>query len=99
MADADVVLHIAGVVNAPDKAGFHTGNIAGTLAAVRAARAAGIRRFVHVSSLAAREPHLSHSGWSKYKAERIVIATGLDWKYVRSPVNAGPANTEQLDLF
>src|SRR3546814_9516136 len=30
MADADVVLHIAGVVNAPDKAGFHTGNIAGT---------------------------------------------------------------------
>src|SRR3546814_587926 len=31
MADADVVLHIAGVVNAPDKAGFHTGNIAGTL--------------------------------------------------------------------
>src|SRR3546814_11714269 len=24
MADADVVLHIAGVVNAPDKAGFHT---------------------------------------------------------------------------
>src|SRR3546814_12177611 len=33
MADADVVLHIAGVVNAPDKAGFHTGNIAGTQAA------------------------------------------------------------------
>src|SRR3546814_2509480 len=51
MADADVVLQIAGVVNAPAKAGFHTGNIAGTLAAVREAGVAGVRGFVTSTEL------------------------------------------------
>ena len=55
----DVVLHVAGVVNAPDRAGFVAGNITGTRAVVEAAERAGIARFVHVSSLAAREPDLS----------------------------------------
>ena len=37
-AGADSALHIAGVVNAPDKAGFVAGNIAGTEAMIAAAR-------------------------------------------------------------
>ncbi|HIV78337.1 MAG TPA: NAD(P)H-binding protein, partial [Candidatus Sphingomonas excrementigallinarum] len=41
---AGAVLHIAGVVNAPDRAGFVAGNIDGTRAIVEAARAAGIKR-------------------------------------------------------
>ena len=41
-------------------------------AIVDAADAAGVRRFVHVSSLAAREPELSDYGWSKAEAERVV---------------------------
>ena len=41
---------------------------------VDAARAAGVRRFIHVSSLSAREPALSDYGWSKAKSERIVAA-------------------------
>ncbi len=40
---ADAVLHIAGVVNAPDREGFVAGNIDGTRAMVEAAKAAGIR--------------------------------------------------------
>lgn len=99
MADADAVIHIAGVVNAPGRAGFKAGNAAGTLAVVRAARAAGIRRFVHVSSLSAREPHLSHYGWSKRRAEQIVMASGIDWTIVRPPAIFGPGDTEMLDLF
>eukprot|EP01035_Chromulina_nebulosa_P009029 gene9028-12205_t len=66
---ADAVIHVAGVVNAPDRAGFAAGNIAGTEAMLAATEAAGIRRFVHVSSLAAREPDLSTYGWSKAEAE------------------------------
>ncbi|PND82491.1 epimerase, partial [Escherichia coli] len=56
---ADAVIHIAGVVNAPDKAGFVAGNIEGTRAVVSATET---RRLVHVSSLSAREPQLSMYG-------------------------------------
>src|SRR3954447_24267365 len=53
--DADAVIHIAGVLTAPNVAAFDKGNVAGTLAMLAAATAGGVRRFVHVSSLAARE--------------------------------------------
>ncbi|BCA57343.1 NAD-dependent epimerase/dehydratase family protein [Sphingomonas sp. HMP6] len=96
---ADAVLHIAGVVNAPDRAGFAAGNIAGTQAVLDATRTAGVRRFVHVSSLAAREPDLSLYGWSKIESEVIVTASGLDWTIVRPPGIYGPGDMEMRDLF
>lgn len=96
---ADAVLHIAGVVNAPDRAGFVTGNIDGTRAMVEAAKASGIKRFVHVSSLSAREPELSVYGWSKRQAETIVAQSGLDWTIVRPSGIYGPHDTEWLDVF
>ncbi|HWK42243.1 MAG TPA: NAD(P)H-binding protein [Croceibacterium sp.] len=96
---ADTVLHVAGVVNAPDAAGFHLGNVAGTQALVEAALQAGVRRFVLVSSLAAREPGLSQYGLSKRGAEEIVRASTLDWIIVRPPAIYGPRDREILDLF
>ena len=95
----DAILHIAGVVNAPDLAGFEAGNVAGTLAVVEAARAANVERFIHVSSLAAREPQLSNYGASKAKAEVIVQASGLDWTMVRPPAVYGPGDRDNLELF
>jgi len=56
VAGADAVIHVAGVVNAPDEAGFEAGNVVGTGAVLAAAERACTARFVHVSSLAAREP-------------------------------------------
>jgi len=95
---ADAVVHVAGVVNA-DRKGFEAGNIAGTQAMVDAATAAGVRRFVHVSSLAAREPDLSVYGWSKAGAERIVERSTLDWTIVRPPGVYGPGDMEMRDMF
>ncbi|SBV31603.1 Male sterility-like protein [uncultured Sphingopyxis sp.] len=96
---ADVVMHIAGVVNVPTRAAFEAGNATATANVVDAARNAGITRFVHVSSLAAREPALSNYGWSKERAEAVVIESGLDWTIVRPPAVFGPGDTEMLDLF
>ena len=96
---ADAVIHVAGVVNAPDKAGFVAGNIAGTQAMVAAAQAAGIARFVHVSSLAARAPDLSVYGWSKAEAEATVADSALDWVMVRPPWVYGPGDMDTLDMF
>ncbi|WP_184156777.1 NAD-dependent epimerase/dehydratase family protein [Sphingobium lignivorans] len=97
--DSDAVIHIAGVVNAPDRKGFEAGNATGTAAVIAAMKRAGIRRLVHVSSLAAREPHLSDYGWSKAEAERHVEASGLDWTMVRPPAIFGPGDAELLELF
>lgn len=96
---ADAVLHIAGVINAPDRAGFAAGNIEGTRVLVAAAEAANVRRFVQVSSLTAREPDLSLYGWSKAEADRLLMASGLDWTIVRPPAIFGPRDQEMLELF
>ncbi|MES2173082.1 MAG: NAD(P)H-binding protein [Pseudomonadota bacterium] len=97
--DADAVIHIAGVVNAPDREGFEAGNARGTMAVVDAMRKRGIKRLIHVSSLAAREPGLSDYGWSKELAEKHVKASGLDWTIVRPPAIYGPGDREMLELF
>ena len=98
-AGADAVMHIAGVVNVPTRAAFEAGNATATANVVDAARGAGVTRFVHVSSLAAREPGLSNYGWSKERAEAAVKDSGLDWTIVRPPAVFGPGDTEMLDLF
>lgn len=99
VAGTDAVIHVAGVVNAPDRNGFEQGNIRGTEAIIAATRAAGVTRFVHVSSLAAREPDLSVYGWSKAGAEDAVRASGLDWAMVRPPAIYGPGDMEMRDIF
>jgi nucleoside-diphosphate-sugar epimerase len=58
-----------------------------------------VRRFVHISSLSAREPKLSDYGWSKAKSERLVAASGLEWSIIRPPAVYGPGDRETLDLF
>jgi uncharacterized protein YbjT (DUF2867 family) len=94
---AAAVLHIAGVVNAADEAGFVAGNVTGTANVLAAA--AGVPRFVHVSSLAAREPRLSLYGASKAQGDALVIASTLDWVIVRPPGVYGPGDAEMRDLF
>jgi UDP-glucose 4-epimerase len=98
-AGAEAVVHIAGVVSAPNRATFDAGNVAGTAAILAAATTAGVRRFVHVSSLAAREPQLSMYGASKADAEQRVMASDRDWVIVRPPGVYGPADREMLDIY
>lgn len=96
---ADALLHVAGVVNAADRDGFAAGNITGTQAMIDASIKAGVTRFVHVSSLAAREPGLSNYGWSKAQSEARVAASPLAWTIVRPPAVYGPGDMEMLDTF
>lgn len=96
---ADAVLHIAGVVNAPDAAGFEAGNVTGTANLLAAAKELGISRFVHVSSLSAREPQLSVYGASKASGEKLVATSMLDWTILRPPGVYGPGDTEVFEMF
>jgi nucleoside-diphosphate-sugar epimerase len=96
---ADAVIHIAGLISAHSATEFELGNVAGTLSMLAAATAGGVSRFVHVSSLAAREPMLSLYGQSKERSEGLVHSSGLDWAIVRPPAVYGPGDKETLELF
>lgn len=97
--DVDAAIHVAGVISAQSAAAFEEGNVLGTLAFLAAATAGGVRRFVHVSSLAAREPNQSLYGGSKARGEELVMGSGLDWSVVRPPAVYGPGDKETLELF
>lgn len=96
---ADVFLHVAGAISALNRAGFFAVNQIGTLNAVAAAKAAGIKRFVYISSLAAREPLLSPYGASKASAEDIVRGVGLSHMILRPPAIYGPGDRATLPLI
>ncbi|MBN2972352.1 NAD(P)-dependent oxidoreductase [Roseomonas aeriglobus] len=99
MRGADAAIHVAGVVNAPDRPGFVLGNIDGTRNVLTAAQQMEVRRFIHVSSLAAREPGLSNYGWSKSASEGLVIGSDTDWDIVRPPAVYGPGDLDMLEIF
>lgn len=96
---ADAVIHVAGVLTGRTAADFDRANVDGTQAMLEAAKAAGVPRFVHVSSLAASEPQLSLYGASKAKSEALVAASGLPFEIVRPPAVYGPGDKETLELF
>lgn len=97
---AAAVIHLAGAIAAPDRATFFAVNAQGTENLAKAAIAAGVERFIHVSSLAAREPQLSDYGASKRAAEDALTALkprGL--LMVRPPVVYGPGDRATLPLL
>lgn len=100
VAGAQAVIHLAGAIAAPDRATFFAVNTQGTERLAKAAMAAGVARFIHVSSLAAREPQLSDYAASKREAEdrlREMAPCGL--MIVRPPVVYGPGDRATLPLL
>jgi len=91
---ADSFIHIAGLTKADHLSKLLLANSQGAGAAAVAARAANVRRFIHVSSIAAREPHLSDYAYSKRAGERAVIAAAGDMELVivRPPAILGPGD-------
>jgi nucleoside-diphosphate-sugar epimerase len=94
----DAAIHVAGVINGSADE-FHQGNVVGTRNMLAAVASAGIGRFVHVSSLSAREPQLSAYGRSKLESEAPVVDAPMDWTIVRPPAIYGPRDKLLLDLF
>jgi len=100
------VLHVAGVTRAPDPSAFRRVNVEGTAALARAALRAGARRFVFVSSLAARGPDGSPGpesayGRSKREAERRLASLSGDLEVValRPGGVYGPRDVDLFPLF
>lgn len=101
VSGADAVLHLAGAIKARGREAFFAINRDGTVNLVKAATEGGVKRFVHVSSLAAREPQLSAYGASKLAAEQAVAASSAERQalIVRPPVVYGSGDEATLPLL
>jgi nucleoside-diphosphate-sugar epimerase len=113
--DQDVVFHVAGVITALTKEEYFRTNVEGTCRLVEACRRAGVglKRFLHVSSLAAAGPSrddqamdeaapcrpVSPYGASKLAGERAVMSAGFPATAVRPPVVYGPRDQGLLPFF
>lgn len=96
---ADAVIHVAGLIKARRRADFFDINKGGTSRLI-AALGGRPARFIHLSSVAAREPALSGYAASKAAAEVVVTAApGLDWTILRAPAVYGPGDRETLVFF
>ena len=109
----DVLFHLAGLVAARNEQEYMRVNRDGTRHVVDAARAAGTRRVIHVSSVAAVGPSkpgrplaghelsspVTAYGRSKLAAEEVVTRSGLPWTIVRPPMIYGPRDTQVLKVF
>jgi nucleoside-diphosphate-sugar epimerase len=112
----DAVVHVAGIVKARRPEDFFAVNTQGTKNLLEAAlERGGVKRFVHVSSLAAVGPSadgtpvhedaepkpVTHYGRSKLEAERAVLAEAakLPVTVIRPPLIYGPRDRETLAFF
>jgi nucleoside-diphosphate-sugar epimerase len=108
----DAVVHLAGLVSALTEAHYHEVNAAGTATLVEAARQAGVKRFVYVSSLAALGPSedgampdtprpVSPYGRSKLAGEYPVLAArdAMSVAVVRPPVVYGERDRALIPFY
>lgn len=100
----DAVIHVAGAIKATSLAAFMAVNAQGAEKVADAAARAGVRRFVHVSSLAAREPQLSGYCASKAAGEVAVrkvadAAPAMELVIIRPPAVYGPGDRATLPLI
>ena len=99
---ATAVVHCAGAVRGATREQFNRVNVDGLARLVRAAAAQHpVPRFLLISSLAAREPHLSHYAASKRLGEKVLIETSdrLPWTIYRPCAIYGPGDKELLPVF
>ena len=91
IAGCDTVVHLAAATGKHGPAEYLRVNRDGTQALVAEARRAGVKRFLHVSSIAVKFLDKSRYPYaqSKEQAEAIVVKSGLRWVIVRPALILG----------
>jgi nucleoside-diphosphate-sugar epimerase len=95
---ADAVVHFAGTTHTEHEEEYHRVNGGGTERLVRAAAAAGVGRFIHISSRAIG-PDCGAYARSKRHAEEAVQAGGLPHTILRFAEVYGPEAREGLNAL
>src|SRR6184192_1517998 len=90
---SDVLIHLVGIIVEQGAQTFTAVHVGGTQALLAAAREAGVRRFVHMSAVGARdEPGATRYHRTKWRAEELVRSSGLSHAIFRPSIISGPEN-------
>ena len=92
MAGCDAAIHLVGIIAEKPAKGvtFERIHHEGTRALVDAAKRSGVRCYVQMSALGTRPGAVSGYHKTKYKAEELVRASGLEWTIIRPSMIHGP---------
>lgn len=92
LEEADTVIHLAAATGKASRREHFDVNLHGTRQLVAACERAGVRRFIHVSSIAARFADIGGYPYaeSKRAAEDVVRRSSLQWWIVRPTIVLGP---------
>ncbi|HEU4742013.1 MAG TPA: complex I NDUFA9 subunit family protein [Meiothermus sp.] len=83
MKDAEAVIYLVAIIRERGDQTFRQAIVEGTRNTLEAARAAGIRRYLHMSALGTARGTGSRYFEAKAEAEELVRASGLDWTIFR----------------
>lgn len=83
LAGVDAVIHLVGIISEIGESTFERVHVQGTRNMVLEAQTAGIKRFIHMSSLGTRQDAVSRYHRSKWQAEEIVRTSTLGWTILR----------------
>jgi uncharacterized protein YbjT (DUF2867 family) len=86
----DTVIHLVAVIREPKNATFESVNVIGTKNMIEAAKAAGIKRFIHMGALGASPDPRYKYLHSKWLAMEAVKSSGLDFSILQPSVMFGP---------
>lgn len=98
-AGVDVVFHLAAILLSRNADAFDRVNAGGTDNVMRAARGAGVKRLLYVSSISVTYPVLTPYGRSKLAGESTVKASGLDWTIVRPTLVIGDGGGVEFRMY
>jgi nucleoside-diphosphate-sugar epimerase len=93
---ANAIIHLAATTHARTTSAYDRVNVEGTRALVRAAEAAAVGRFLHVSTRAISPEGGAYSR-SKLRAEDVVRSSGIEHVIVRLPEVYGLGGSEGVD--
>ncbi len=87
---AEVVIHLAWAIRGGSYEDFAKTNVKGFKNLLIWASKAGVKRFLYVSSLAAKNPFLSPYAATKRLAEQLLADAPFEWQVFRPPAVYGP---------
>ncbi len=90
----EAVVHLVGIIREQPRRGvtFSRIHVTGTENILKAAKKAGVRRFIHMSALGARDGATSAYHQTKHDAEQLVMQSKIPYTIFRPSVIFGPGD-------
>ena len=97
----NVCINLAGATTAVNTEEFHSANVKGVENLVSSAEQAGLDHFIHISSQAAKRPHLSDYAASKAAGEEVLssVKSNMKISVIRPPAVIGLGDPMLKPLF